>query len=86
MIGRDFKMSYARFLEENSKVYCYEDFMGKYHCCGCLLREELSLTLTRFETLKELREHLEEHVKAGHKVPESAFEQIDKELKSEESN
>lgn len=37
----------------------------------------------KFETRTELIDHVKEHIKAGHKVPEYVIEQLEKELKEE---
>lgn len=69
-------MSFCRFTSD-SDAYCYKDIRGNYVCCACLLSEKYSI---RFDTLMELKEHLKEHVKVGHKIPDCTFEYIDTEL------
>ncbi len=64
-------MSYCRFREGQSDVYLYHDIDGYYHCCGCKLSGD-----ARLETLAEALAHLEAHRKAGHKVPQYAFDRV----------
>ena len=73
-------MSYCRFSEGD--VYMYPDSFGAIICCGCnLLR---AITSSVFWTPEEALEHLEEHRKAGHTVPERAFNRLRKEIEEEE--
>ena len=67
-------MSYVRFGEEDSQVYCYESAEG-YECCSCWLG-----TAWTHLTLQELRDHLDDHLAVGHIVPEFVFTEIDAEL------
>jgi hypothetical protein len=45
-----------------------------YECCGCRLVDQY--TQVSFETPREAIEHLKEHLRAGHAVPDRAFERL----------
>lgn len=57
-------MSYARF-GKNSDVYVYDDVNGYIACCGCILGDKWD-----FHSVPEIIAHMEEHIAAGHTVPE----------------
>ena len=67
-------MSYCRF-GTDSDVYVFKSG-DIWICSGCKLTSDDSY----FKTLKELREHLQIHEKAGHKVPPDVYERIEFEM------
>ena len=77
-------MSYAR-PSGDSHVYAWggqgEDGEPLYFCDSCLLTANHGYF--RCESLKELREHLKAHRRAGHLVPDEAFAQIAREMQQE---
>jgi len=58
------KMSYSRF-GADSDVYVFYSVNNQYACCGCSLKCE-----KLFPTPTDITAHMQEHVDAGHKVPE----------------
>ena len=58
-------MSLARFGWDGSDVYVYYDVGGFINCCGCHLGEKSF----HANTEKQMIDHLREHQKAGHHVP-----------------
>ncbi len=69
-------MSYARFGENDSDVYVYSNG-SSFVCCGCLLADESQYLRSRAAVV----EHLNEHVIAGHVVPQRAFDRLQSEMK-----
>ena len=81
-------MSYARWGWENSDVYLVgcvlrppPDDTHLITCIGCLLIRDdeedwLMSPSLDFETKDGILNHLEDHRKAGHVIPESAIEKI----------
>lgn len=66
-------MSYVRLGEEGSDVYVFLSCYGRLECCGCCL-----FGITAFTTTTAaMFEHLREHRRAGHVVPDSTFERLD---------
>jgi hypothetical protein len=57
----------------DSDVYVYYSIHGGIECCGCRL---LDGRLFNLPTEAEMIAHLEQHRRAGHKVPEEAFEEL----------
>jgi hypothetical protein len=49
-------------------VYVFENFGGWIECCRCHLTQPDPM----LDTVEEMLAHLEEHRKAGHKVPSKA--------------
>ena len=74
-------MSYCRFSEE-SNVYLYPHVDGGHHCCGCYLQRHTG-EFVMLDTLEEVKAHLETHVAAGHRVPQHAFNRVERELAQE---
>ena len=82
-------MSYCR-MGTDSDVYAFPSIDGTFECCACLLTKkklttfgEISFKMHRsktFSTREELLEHLEEHVNAGHLVPDYAFKILREEI------
>jgi hypothetical protein len=68
-------VSYCRFGWNGSDVYVYESAEG-ICCCGCWLSEES----VYFDTPELTIEHLIEHRKAGHFVPEYAIAELWQEI------
>ena len=71
-------MSYCR-LGEDSDIYVIQSG-DTWCCCGCMRGDELAGT--EFDTLAELKLHLEEHVRLGDKVPEYAMARVRREMDS----
>lgn len=63
------KMSYSRFCAD-SDVYVFYSVNNEYICCGCQLRLIGGLQTPTFSTPASIVLHMQEHVDAGHKVPE----------------
>lgn len=83
-------MSYCR-LGTDSDVYIYSTIVvtPEPHrgivCCLCSLHEvegEYYVTATN-KPAREMHIHLLKHVDAGHKVPQRAFDRLEKEMLSE---
>ena len=72
-------MAYARFRTEGSDVYVYEDWRGFLVCCGCGLSANKE---TQSSLRSEMIAHLKAHLDVGHKVPQSAFEELESEIAS----
>ncbi len=69
-------MSYCRFHRDwpgipDSDVYVYEHVDGWFECCMCRLREANDDHCA--DTPGQMVEHLLEHRRAGHAVPEYAL-------------
>jgi hypothetical protein len=63
-------VSFARW-SNTSDVYVYLDVGGSFTCCGCsLLEDEEGDFSAHLFTTADMIEHLTEHVRAGHKVPD----------------
>lgn len=60
-------MSYARF--SYSDVYVFAHVGGFVQCCGCILGDEWD-----FYSAQDIAEHLNEHVRAGHRVPDNLLD------------
>lgn len=62
-------MAYIYFskLSQESNVYIYFS-NDHYHCCACWLRPNWECA--KMDTPEETAKHMQEHVDAGHKVPE----------------
>lgn len=67
-------MSYARF--SNADVYVYLDCGGYLCCCGCLIEGFFGA-----KTTADMLEHLEEHKKVGHDVPDFCIEGLKEDQK-----
>ena len=72
-------MAYSRFT--NSDIYIYPSVGGWIECAACFLNEpkdEYSLFSSSKSITNDdqLRDHLEEHAKASHDMPEMLYEQI----------
>lgn len=61
-------MSYARF-GSDSDVYVYDS--GFLVCCGCVIQDT-----SHFKTARLMLEHLNQHTKLGHRVPDYTIEEI----------
>ena len=75
-------MSYARYGEDGSDIYLYEDIAGGYTCalCSLLPKEAGNWSSFHCDTLEEVKEHLEQHVANGDIVPERAVKRVLREL------
>ncbi len=72
-------MAYARFID--SDIYIYPHTRGYIECCACYLNEpqdEYSLFSASVSIYNddELREHLDQHAKAGHDMPIDLLQDI----------
>lgn len=65
-------MSFVRFGEDGSDVYVYECKTG-LECCACQLRKDWI-----HPTYSAMLDHLGEHRKAGHRVPQDVFDELRK--------
>jgi len=75
-------MSYARF-GPNSDVYVYASGDNVFTCCGCkLVAPDTGQTWEHGG--KAILSHLQEHIAAGHKVPEYCIKALKLELDEEE--
>ena len=61
-------MSYCRFAWDGSDVYVFESSQG-IECCGCRLGETFVTSMP-----EEMIQHLAQHRRAGHYVPDYAVE------------
>ena len=71
-------MSYARF-SSDSDVYVYASTAGGIECCRCRFIADTHDTPRNDAVMvdeDEMIAHLEKHRKAGHRVPDDAFEQL----------
>lgn len=67
-------MSYAHLSEGD--IYIWTDSLFPlWHCQVCSLEGHAHLY-----DLKQLKEHVQKHIDAGHKVPERTMERIDLEI------
>lgn len=73
--GDDVEMSYARF-SDFSDICIYRNG-DTWVCQGCRLKKRYD---SEFSTLTLLKEHVNEHVEAGHNVPYVCSERIDLEI------
>ena len=62
-------MSYSRW-SKDCDIYSFYNVDNKIECCGCILEDHT----VEFDTVEEFIEHLREHKKAGHKVPDHLFD------------
>lgn len=71
-------MAYSRFID--SDIYIYSHIDGYIECCSCWLNERLetgSFGLSEKITNDEQLElHLDEHLLAGHDIPEDLLQEI----------
>ena len=72
-------MAYSRFT--NSDIYIYPSVGGWIECAACFLNEptdEYSLFSASLSIYNDdqLRDHLEQHARADHNMPEMLYEQI----------
>lgn len=65
-------MALCRF-GSDSDVYVYYSTEGGIECCGCRLG---SAKMVNVVTEAEMIAHLEEHRRAGHRVPSEALEDL----------
>lgn len=70
-------MSYCRF-GKDSDVYLYKHVDGGWTCCECEL--EAPIHSVSLPTAPQVAHHLEQHVAAGHKVPQYALDRVNAEL------
>lgn len=71
-------MAYSRFFD--SDIYIYPHVDGYIECCACWLNEKLETGLfglsEKIRDDQTLEEHIDEHILAGHNVPEGLLEDI----------
>lgn len=70
-------MSYCRFGWDGSDVYVYESCSGGWECCGCIMNGNWN-----YSTRQEIVDHLLEHRKQGHTVPQYAIDRLREEIKT----
>lgn len=66
-------MSYLRFLEGDA--YVFMNVGGWLECCACFLEKEDWGSFEADSTQKMI-DHLTEHKKAGHRIPDHVFEEL----------
>jgi len=80
-------MSYCRFSEGD--VYMYPSVDGTIVCQMCLIliedQRQGKTWNSVFTSLEEAYEHLQEHLKRGHTVPERAFIRLRHEILGEQA-
>ena len=74
--------SYCTFMDGD--VSLYKTTKGEYHChlCYFIPAKEIKHPTHIMKTLKEVKKHLKEHIKAKHRVPKKVFDRVNKELKN----
>jgi hypothetical protein len=70
-------MAYARFGAEDSGVYGYHDARGFLIGVRCRLSDDRE---TRTTSRKAMVEHLKSHLSARESVPQSAFDELEREI------
>ena len=73
-------MSYCRF--NDGDVYVYESVLGSFVCDLCRLQEKWGVSFYS-RTRSGMIAHLEEHIEAGHHVPECAIKRLREEIETE---
>ena len=63
-------MSYSRFWDND--IYMYSHVEGYVYCAACLLSENSEI----IKDDEHLFMHIEEHKKAGHKMPDMLYYEI----------
>lgn len=67
-------MSYARFSDDSS-VYVFLAVNGHLECCACLFAGGFGGGYCAYST-QAMLDHLQEHIDAGHDVPDSCIERL----------
>jgi len=71
-------MAYSRFFD--SDIYIYSHVNGYIECCACWLNEKLETGLfglsEKIDNDQTLENHINEHILAGHNIPEGLLEEI----------
>lgn len=71
-------MAYSRFFD--SDIYIYPHVDGYIECCACWLNEKLETGLfglsEKIRDDQSLEEHIDEHILAGHNIPEGLLQDI----------
>jgi hypothetical protein len=71
-------MAYSRFFD--SDIYIYPHVDGYIECCACWLNEKLETGLfglsEKIQDDQTLEEHIDEHILAGHNIPEGLLQDI----------
>jgi hypothetical protein len=71
-------MAYSRFFD--SDIYIYPHVDGYIECCACWLNEKLETGLfglsEKIDNDQDLEKHIDEHILAGHDIPEGLLEEI----------
>ena len=63
-------MSYSRFWD--SDIYIYPHVEGYVYCAACLLSENSEIIKDDYH----LFAHIEDHIKAGHDIPDMLYYEI----------
>lgn len=73
-------MSYVRFGSDGSDVYVFDHVAGHIECCYCSLlpRDNGERGFFECNTSEEMIAHLNEHIQAGHCVPDWVIEFVTK--------
>ncbi len=74
-------MSYCRF-SEKSEIHAYPTVSGHGtisggDCAGCILDKP-----NHYATLELLRDHIQDHINAGHKVPDRVIPEIEADIEA----
>lgn len=77
-------MSYCRF--GSGDVYLYHDVGGYLCCCACRFHKETIRGYRAFGNVElksrtQALQHLHVHRRAGHRVPQYAFERLEREIR-----
>lgn len=82
-------MAYCR-MGEDSDLYIYNCIFNGYTCMNCKIPENRKIHIKNgveysygewsSKNLNELLNHLNEHIKLGHKVPSHTIERIEREI------
>jgi hypothetical protein len=72
-------MSYCR-KGPGSDVYVYPAKNDTIVCCGCILNDNEDV---KFDNRRDVLTHLAKHTREGHKVLESVFGRLAREIKNE---
>lgn len=77
-------MAYCRW-GSDCNVYIFLNDKNKFECCGCSLIGEFPPFNSPFtcKTAREMIEHLKEHKKKGHKVPDYVIDELESEARAE---
>ena len=70
--GKEQRMSYIRFGENNSDVYVYLCVDGGIECCDCAMLDRCF----HVNSAEAMAQHLRDHIQHGHVVPDGVIDRI----------